>query len=128
MMTLRVSLPDRVLFEGRVTKVVADGVDGSRGFLPRHVDYVMALRTGVVSCTKEDGAEKFFAVRGGVLVKKGPHVTVATRSAVEADSLAALPDHILHTFADADEHEREARKVAARLETALLREFIDLHR
>lgn len=128
MMTLRVTLPDRALFEGSVTKVVAEGVDGSRGFLPRHVDFVMPLRTGVVSCVQVDGAEKFFAVRGGVLVKKGPSITIATRSAVMGDSMAALPDSVLQAFAQADEQEREARKVAVQLETVLLREFLDLHR
>src|SRR5690625_3624630 len=117
MMTLRASLPDRTLFEGSVAQVVAEGADGSRGFLTRHIDFVMPLQTGIVSCMLEDGAQKFFAVHGGTLVKKGPTITVATRGAAMADSLAALPDGVLQTFAQADEQERAARKVAAQLET-----------
>lgn len=125
---LRVTLPDRSLFAGAVTKVVADGVDGSRGFLPRHVDFVLPLRNGVLSCTLPGGDERFFAVRGGLLVKKGAEVVVATRGAAMAERLEELPEGILQSFATADEHERAARQAAARLETTLLREFLELYR
>lgn len=127
-MTLRILLADRVLFDGRVVKVVVDAVDGSRGFLPRHADFTTVLKPGVLTCTDGDGEETFFAVNGGVLVKKGPELTVATREAVKANRLDDLPDELLSAFAEADEHARTADTAVARLETALMREFLELQR
>lgn len=128
MMMLRVTMPDRCLFEGQVAKVVADGVDGSRGFLPRHIDFVMPLKPGIMSCTDADGAETFFAVHGGVLVKKGAEMTVATRQAVMAERMEDLPRGVLELFQEVDEHAEAAERAANRLETMLLREFLELHR
>ncbi len=91
MMTLRVTTPEKSLFEGTVAKIAADGVDGGRGLLPRHVDFVMPLKPGIMACTDEDGAETYFAVNGGVLVKKGAEVTVAARHAVMAERMEDLP-------------------------------------
>lgn len=128
MMTLRVAMPDRCLFEGEVVKVVADGIDGSRGFLPRHVDFVMPLKPGIMSCTDADGSETFFAVHGGVLVKKGAEMTVATRQAVMAERMEDLPMVVRGLFQEVDEHAEAADRAAHRLETMLLREFLELHR
>lgn len=127
-MTLTVLLPDECLFEGSVTKIVADGVDGRRGFLPKHIDFVLPLSTGVVSCRLSDGSERFFAVHRGVLVKKGPEVTIATPAATVATSMDALPAGVLQSFTDEDEQERISRGAMARLETVLLREFMDMAR
>lgn len=128
MMTLRVTMPDRCVFHGPVAKVVADGLDGSRGFLPRHIDFVMPLKPGILSCADADGVEKFFAVHGGVLVKKRDELTVATRQAVMADRMEDLPRGVLELFHEADEHAEAADRAANRLETMLLREFLELHR
>ena len=57
MMTLRVTTPEKSLFEGTVAKIGADGVDGGRGLLPRHVDFVMPLKPGIMACTDADGAD-----------------------------------------------------------------------
>lgn len=128
MMTLRVTTPERRLFEGPVVKVVADGVKGSRGFLPRHADFVMPLKPGIMSCTDADGVETYFAVNGGVLVKKGAELTVAARHAVMAERMEDLPHGVLEFFEEADEHAQAAERAATRLETMLLREFLELNR
>lgn len=128
MMRLRVLLPDKALFDGPVVKVTADGLDGSRGFLPRHAEFTTVLKPGVLTCTDGDGVETFFAVQGGVLVKKGAELTVATRQAVKARSLDELPEGVLAGFAAADDQARAADVAAARLETTLLREFLELQK
>src|SRR5690606_37336298 len=79
--TLTVLLPQGQLFRGRVQKVVARGAGGSRGYWPRHVDFVTALVPSILSAVLEDGSERFFAVDGGVLVKKGDEVTVTAHHA-----------------------------------------------
>lgn len=128
MMRLRVLLPDKALFDGPVVKVSADALDGSRGFLPRHAECITVLKPGVLTCTDAAGVETFFAVQGGVLVKKGAELTVTTRQAVKASSLDDLPAGVLAGFAAADDQARVADVAAARLETALLREFMELQR
>ena len=128
MMTFRLLLPGRALYEGPAAKVVADGVEGSRGFLPRHADFVMPLVPGVLTCTDGKGEDVFFAVHGGVLVKKGSELTVVARRAVKADALDRLPEDVLQTFAAEDEQTEAADRAAARLETVLLREFLELHK
>lgn len=128
MMTLTVTTGEKQIFCGPVAKVVAEGIGGSRGFLPHHVDFVMPLRRGVMWCTDPEGADTFFAVDGGVLVKKGPQVVVATRYAVMAGRMEDLPAGLQAMFAEADEHAQAAERAASRLETMLLREFMELHR
>lgn len=127
-MTLKVTTPEKLVFEGAVEKVVVDGVDGSRGLLPLHVDFVMPLKPGIMACTDEGGVEKFIAVNGGVLVKKGAEVTVASRHAVMSDRLEDLPDVVLAFFAEAEQHVEAAQRAALRLETMLMREFLELKR
>lgn len=121
-----VLLPEGELFRGRVKSVVAPGAGGSRGFLPRHIDFVTSLQpASIVTCVLEDGSERFFAVQGGVLVKKGDELTVTTRRALMADDLAVLPDLIEETFAEEEEHERLSRRVLHQLEAQLVREFLE---
>lgn len=127
-MTLLVTTPERRVYEGPVAKVVATGIDGSRGFLPRHADFVMPLKRSIMSCADEAGVQTFFAVDGGVLVKKGNRLTVAARQAVMAERMEDLPEGVLASFAQADEHARAADRAANRLETMLLREFLELNR
>lgn len=127
-MTLLVTTAERRIFEGKVAKVVATGAGGSRGFLPRHADFVMPLTRSIMSCTDEGGVSTFFAVDGGVLVKKGHEVTVVTRQAVKAERMEDLPQGVLASFAQADEHATVADRAANRLETMLLREFLELNR
>src|SRR5690625_2614527 len=127
-MTLRVTTPERRVVEGPVANVVAAGVDGSRGFLPRHVDVVMPLKPSIMTCADADGVETFFAVNGGVLVKKGAELTVAARHAVMAERMEDLPRGVLEFFEETDEHVEAAERAATRLETMLLREFLELNR
>lgn len=128
MMTLVVTTPEKLVFSGLVSKVVADGVAGSRGFLPNHVDFVMPLRRGIMSCTDAEGVETYFAVDGGVLVKKGRRLTVASRHAVMAEQMEELPRLVRSFFEEAEQHAQAAQRAAVRLETMLMREFLELQR
>ncbi|HLT59443.1 MAG: hypothetical protein LOD91_06980 [Limnochordales bacterium] len=124
-MTLTVLLPQGQLFRGRVQKVVARGAGGSRGYWPRHVDFVTALVPSILSAVLEDGSERFFAVDGGVLVKKGDEVTVTAHHAIMADSPDPLPAEIERFFAEQEEHERHTRRVLFQLESHLIKELLE---
>lgn len=124
-MILSVLLPQGELFRGAVKKVVAEGVGGSRGFLPRHIDFVTVLTPSIVFAVLEDDSERFFAVHGGVLVKKGEQLTVSTRYALMADRLETLPTRIEEAFAAELEQERQTRRVLFQLESHLVKELLE---
>lgn len=122
---LTVAAPVATVLDERTEKIVAEAEDGAFCLLPRHVDFVAALVPGVV-IYQLDGGERFVAVNGGILVKQGNSVTVATAEAVPGDELAALHRVVEEEFLAEDEHERAARSVLARLEAGALRRFIDV--
>lgn len=124
-MILTVFLPEGQLFHGPVQKVVASGVGGSRGYLPRHIDFVTVLTPSIMSAVLEDGSERFFAVHGGVLVKKGEHVTVTTRHGIMSERLEDLPVRIEEVFTAEEEQERHARRVLFQLESHLMKELLE---
>jgi len=53
---LRIFLPENVLLDRPVRKVVAEGETGSFALLPRHVDYVEPLVPGILSFTPADSS------------------------------------------------------------------------
>lgn len=126
MMQLKVMQPTNVLIDERVTKVTAEGEEGSFCLLPQHVDWIAALVPGILSFESETGAEIFLAIDEGILVKQGPMVWVSVRSAVRGVDLETLHQTVQQQFRQLDEQERQARSTLARLETSFVREFMEL--
>lgn len=140
-MTLRILRPEKVLLERRVRKVVAEGESGSFGLLPRHVDFVEALVPGILTFEPaaphaEGGGEAdgpdatpedvFVAVDEGVLVKCGRTVYVSVRNAVVGPELGTLEDTVRERFQRIDEREGAMRTALARMESEVIRSFVEL--
>jgi len=125
-MRLRILLPTRILLDERVQKVSAEAENGSFTLLPRHIDFVTALRPGVLSCVLEDGTEVFLAVDESILVKRESDVLVSTLRAVRSDDLENLEALIETEFEHLDEHEKKARSALVGLETTMIRRFLEL--
>lgn len=125
-MHLKLLLPTEVLLSERVSKVIAEAVNGSFCLLPRHIDFVASLVPGILSFTTVDGEENFVAVDEGTLVKCGEQVLVSTFNAVRGYDLAQLRTTVDERFMELDEHERVARTALARLEAGTIRRFIEL--
>ena len=123
-MRLMVFLPADVFLDEAVDKVVAQGPQGGFGIRPRHLDMAAALIPGILSYWPPGGDEHFMAVNGGILVKQGQTVQVATRMAVSG-SLGELHAAVSRFIADADERERQNRGVVARLEAHFIRRFVE---
>lgn len=126
MMHLKVMQPTNGLIDERVTKVTAEGEEGSFCLLPQHVDWVAALVPGILSFELETGEEIFLAIDEGILVKQGAMVWVSVRSAVRGVDLETLHQTVQQQFRQLDEQERQARSTLARLETSFVREFMEL--
>ena len=80
MLTVSVISPERVLFEGQASSVVAPGHDGQLGILPGHAPLMTVLGKGVLRL-EGAGAESRFQVDGGFLQVVDNKVRVVTESA-----------------------------------------------
>lgn len=127
-MRLKVLLPQGVLMDEEVTKVVAEAENGSFCLLPRHVDFLAALVPGLLSFQSVNGAEEFLAVDEGVIVKCGAEVLVSTRNAVRGPDLGKLEQTVEQSFQRLDDQETMARSAFAKLEASFIRRFMDLEK
>lgn len=83
--SLKVSVisPERVLFEGTASGVIAPAFDGELGILPLHAPLMTLLGRGTLRVTTVDG-EKRFQVDGGFLQVVDNAVRVVTEQATAA--------------------------------------------
>ena len=125
MMNLKVMLPTHVFLDIRVQKITAEGVNGSFGLFPRHVDFVTALASGIVSFQDENGTEQHMAVMEGVLVKKEDTVFISTRRAVTDTDLASLKNTVEKDFLQQKQKEKNMRTSATRIEAGFIRRFLE---
>ncbi len=125
-MNLKILLPSAVMLYQPVQKVTAEAENGSFCLLPRHIDFLAALVPGLLSYVDPHGHEHFLAIDAGILVKQADQVLVSTRQAVQGEDIGTLRDTVRKTFQTIDERERTARSAVARLESDLIRRFLEL--
>lgn len=125
-MALTIFTPVRLMLEREAVSVVAVGLDGAFGLRPRHLDLAAPLVPGILAFVEPDGSERFVALDGGVLLKTGTTVRVATRRAAVGGDLPTLRAKVEREFLALEEHERTARRAAARLEAGIIRRFLEL--
>lgn len=65
-MQLEIITPEKNLYKGEVESVNLPGSDGSFGLLNDHAPIVSTLKAGEIKLV-ENGSEKTFAVKGGVV-------------------------------------------------------------
>lgn len=124
-MRLRVFLPVNVLIDKEVTKVTAEAENGSFCILPKHIDFVAALTSGILSF-ESNREEEFLAVDEGILVKWGVDVMVSTRNAVRSKDLGTLRQTVKEQFRMLSEREKRTRSVLAKLEADFARRILEL--
>jgi len=121
LMTLKLLLPFRVFAEKTgVSRIVAEGREGSFGLWPHRLDCVAALAPGILTYQTELSGEVFVAVDEGVLVKNGPEVLVSVRRALAGTDLRRLRETVEHDFLALSEREERMRRVMAKLEAGFL--------
>jgi len=124
-MRLEILLPDRVFLEQEVTRLFGESQAGNFCLLPRHIDYVTGLALSILSFFDTQEKEHFCAVDGGILVKQGPLVRVATRRAVSGP-LGELEEEIDRMLSGQDQTKKKTQTAVARLEAGFLRQFMGL--
>lgn len=75
---VRVVSPDRIVFEGEASGLVAPAWDGQVGILPGHAPMLSLLGAGPLSVERAGGGSDEFFVAGGVLKVESNHVTLLT--------------------------------------------------
>lgn len=125
MMNLIVWTPTGLALDRMVDKIVANGIHGSFCLLPRHVDAVVGLRSGIL-LYEAHSQEGYLAVHQGCLTKRGKDVTVVTLQAFEGDHLEQLAREMESLLHAADEGERRTRSALAGLESRIARGLASL--
>ena len=124
-MNLRVMTPSSVALNAQVSQVTVDAVDGFFTLKPKHVDFINALKPGIITYKKAD-KEAFIACNRGVIVKKGEEVSISTPLAILGENLDELKKKIAIDFQNMEEERKEVRVSMARLEVGLTKGLASL--
>ncbi|NNF11809.1 MAG: F0F1 ATP synthase subunit epsilon [Gemmatimonadetes bacterium] len=80
-LSVRVVSPEKIVFEGDASALVAPAWDGSVGVLPGHAPMLALLGAGELSVDRPGGGSDSFHVAGGVLKVERDTVTLLTEYA-----------------------------------------------
>jgi F-type H+-transporting ATPase subunit epsilon len=83
-MRVTIISPEKSIFDGDATAVVAPAYDGEVGILPRHAPFMTLLGEGRLT-VREEAGDQVFDVRGGYLQVTGNTVSVVAEYAQEVD-------------------------------------------
>ena len=80
-LSVRVVSPDKIVFEGEASALVAPAWDGQVGILPGHAPMLALLGSGRLDVERPGGGSDSFHVAGGVLKVERDAVTLLTEYA-----------------------------------------------
>lgn len=127
-MRLKVFSPTGVVLDELVRKVDAEALDGYWTLLPKHVDFVTALKAGIVTYQLESGTKAYVACNEGILVKKKDQVCISTKLAVLDTDLEKLTKTIEQDFKQMQQERKEVSATLARLEIGLTKGLMRLNK
>jgi alternate F1F0 ATPase F1 subunit epsilon len=101
-MKLILSLPNKVLLEQEIDKLVVEDVYGSFCLLSDHIDITTALAQGIMTISYKD-KDFYVAIDNGFLVKQDTFIYISTKNALVTEELNTLtdimsPDYEHYTF------------------------------
>ena len=124
-MNLKLLMPTQVLLDTPIDKIDVEAIDGFFTLLPRHIDFVTALKNSIITYTI-NGKKKYAACDHGVLVKRGDMVRISTSLAILSDRLDSLKQTIATTFKDMEQERKELNLSITRLELGLTKGLLSL--
>jgi F-type H+-transporting ATPase subunit epsilon len=98
---VRVVSPDKIVFEGEASAVVAPAWDGQVGILPKHAPMLALVGAGKLRVERPGGGGDTFFVAGGVLKVERDQVTVLTEYA-GTEPPAVIPPEAIVFVEDAE--------------------------
>ena len=128
LMHLKILLPFEIFAEKNgVSRIVAEGREGSFGLLPHRLDCVAALAPGILIYENEGEREVYVAVDEGVLVKTGMDVFVSVRNAIGGTDLGQLREAVEREFLNLNDREQNVRSVMAKMESGFISRLAEFH-
>lgn len=124
---LKIMEPEQIIADQQVDKIIAEAPNGFFCLKPRHVDFVSALKPGILYYYQEAN-EKIMAVNRGILVKCGHEVLVSVLNAIAGHDLDKLQDQVREEFSRIEKTEEEASSTLRNLEAELIQHFIGLEK
>ena len=85
-MRLEIVTAEREVYSEEVDVLVAPGIDGELGILPRHAPLLTALVPGEIRVVT-DGEESYMAISGGFMEVMGNKVTILADTAEHAEEI-----------------------------------------
>lgn len=86
-MRLDIVTIERRLYQGEADMVIAPGVDGEMGILPRHAPLITSLNYGELVVRKAGEEDQFFAIGGGFIEVQPTQVVVLADVAERAEEI-----------------------------------------
>jgi F-type H+-transporting ATPase subunit epsilon len=132
-MHLKIMVPEQIMENMKVNKVIAEAINGFFCLKPRHVDFTSALKPGILYYYCEDerengSREHLMAVSRGILVKCGSDVRVSVLNAMKSDNLEELHQRVHDEFLRMQQTEESATYALRNLEMDLIQRFIELEK
>lgn len=127
MMQLKVMEPEQMIADVQTDKVIAEGYNGSFCLEPRHVDFVSALKPGIL-LYKEGEEEHYIAVDEGILVKCGKQVLVSVLNAIKGDTLEELEQRIRKQFKKTEAMNQASKIALKSIEAGVLLRFMEFEK
>jgi F-type H+-transporting ATPase subunit epsilon len=118
---LTVVTPERTVYEGKVSSIVAPGSEGYLGVLARHAPMVVALAAGELKVAGEAEETRPFALAGGYLEVAWGGVTILADAAEAAEEIDIARARAAQERAQERLRSRAADVDVARAEAALRR-------
>ncbi|HEY63751.1 MAG TPA: F0F1 ATP synthase subunit epsilon [Caldilineae bacterium] len=129
MATIRceVVTPERVVYTGDVNMVIAPGIEGELGILPKHAPLVTPLTYGELVIRKEGEEDVLIAIGGGFMEVRGDQVTILADVAERAEEIDIARAEAARRRAEERLRQRHREAVdLARAEAALRRSLVRL--
>ena len=86
-MILEIITAERQVFSDEVDMVVAPGIDGQLGILPRHAPLMTMLKPGALTVRKAGEEDMYVAVSGGFMEVLGNRVSILADACERSDEI-----------------------------------------
>ena len=128
-MQLEILVPSGVFASiADVARIIVMTPTGSFGLLPQRLDCAAVLVPGLLTYATANAGDVHVAVDAGVLVKTGAQVVVCVRHAIAGADLGHLRQAVDQEMLHLSDQEKSTRTTLARLESGLIRAFVELQR
>ncbi len=125
-MILKILSPTGIVVNTPIQKIVFEGLNGYQTFLPKHINFLSVLTTGIIQYLDINNHLHYVACNQGIIIKKDDVVSVSVQKVICDDDLSNLTNRIKADFAEVEEERRETAVAMAKLEIGLTRGLMNL--